>query len=163
MQDSFGPPSGDVDPAIPLMVMAIVGSIAFLVFLLIQGGICYVLYRAANGIPERYRTVSPGQAFLLMIPCFSIIWVFIYTKQLSQNFRSLFNAYGEQTDDCGEALGLWWGILPLCSMIPFVGAIAGIASLVVMIMYLVKVSDCRNRAMNLPAEPMSGQPTNFQF
>ncbi len=159
----FGPPSGEVDPAIPLMIIAAIYGSIIIFFLSIKAVICYLLYRCASAIPESYRTVSAGQAFLLMIPCFDLIWKFLYTKELSQNYRSLFNTFGHECDDCGESLGLWWSILSVSTLIPFVGSIAGLASLVLMIMYLVKVHECRTRALSLPAYPISGQPVEYRY
>jgi hypothetical protein len=158
----FGPPSGEVDPAVPLMIIAVVVGFGIIVYLSIKAVICYLLYRCASAIPESYRTVSAGQAFLLMIPCFELIWKFIYTKELSQNYRSLFNTFGQESDDCGESLGLWWSILSVSSLIPYVGSIAALASLVLMIMYLVKLHECRTRALSLPVYPISGQPSEYR-
>ncbi|MBL8817501.1 MAG: hypothetical protein JNL58_15860 [Planctomyces sp.] len=158
----FGPPSGGVDPAIPLMIIAAIYGCVFIIILTFRAVICYLLYRCASAIPEPYRTVSSGQAFLLLIPCFDLIWKFIYTKELSQNYRSLFNTFGQESDDCGESLGLWWSILSISTLIPFFGSIAALASLVLMFMYLVKHHECRIRALCLPVYSTPGQQVEYQ-
>ena len=107
--------------------------------------ICYLLYNSAKSLPQNFQQASPGQAFLLMIPLFSLVWLFIYLPKLSQSFQAFFRAHRQQTDDCGEQVGLWWAILSACSIIPCVGIFTGLASLVLMIIYLVKVNECKNR------------------
>ncbi len=121
--------------------------VIFAVMLAVQIGICYVLYRAASVIPEQQREASPGQAFLLLIPLFNIYWLFVYPKQLSTSFQRVLSAGGQPTDDCGEKTGQWWAICSIASIIPCVGLFTALAGLVLMIMYLVKVSECRTRVL----------------
>ncbi|MCA9065226.1 MAG: hypothetical protein KDA96_19290 [Planctomycetaceae bacterium] len=111
--------------------------------------VCYFLYQAAAGVPERFQQASPGQAFLLLIPCFGLVWIFIYTKNLAQGYQMAFRSVGQQTDDCGEQLGMWWGICAAVSIVPCVGVVGSVASLILMIMYLVKVSECRKTASQI--------------
>lgn len=115
----------------------------------IQLLISYILYNSAKSIPEQFQQAVPGQAFLMLIPLFNIVWIFIYPKNLSLSFQNLFRAYGQQTDDCGEQLGLYWAIASVCGMIPCIGIFFGLAGLVCMIMYLIKANDCKNRALSL--------------
>lgn len=121
--------------------------VIFAVAIAVQIAICYVLYRAASAIPEQQREASPGQAFFLLIPLFNIYWLFVYPKKLSISFQRVLSAGGQSTDDCGEKTGLWWAICTIASIVPCVGIIAGLAGLVLMIMYLVKVSECRTRVL----------------
>jgi hypothetical protein len=145
-------PPSDAEIAFAIVFYAVI----LLVFLGIQALICYFMYRACSAIPENYRLTSPGAAFVLMIPLVNLVWIFIYTKNLSNSFVNLFNSQGITRDDCGEKVGMWWGICAICSVIPCLGALAGIASFVLMIIYLVKVSECRTQALamiNNPAGP----------
>ena len=155
--------------ALPIAFVLIFYAFVILVGLGIQAIVCYFLYRACAVIPENYRLASPGLAFLLMIPLVGFVWIFIYTKNLSNSFVNFFSSIGGARDDCGEKLGMWWGICTVCSIIPCLGAIAGIASLVLMIMYLVKVNECRSMVLNVgsggfpgPAAPYKtpGSPHN---
>ena len=126
--------------------------------------VAWLMYRAAKSLPESYRSrVSPGQAFLIFIPLFGLVWVFIYTKSLSQAFQTFFRSQQIQTDDCGEQLGLYWGIGSACSIIPCLGIIASLVSLVFMIMYLVKVTECKNRVESLALQPQPRQKPITQY
>ena len=139
---------GGPGPAEIGILFAVYGAI-FLVMIGIQVFISWLLYRAADSIPEPYREASPGMAYLMLIPLFNLVWIFIYTKQLSQSFQALFSARGQNQGDCGEQIGMWWGICSVVSIVPCVGAIAGIAGLIMMILYLIKVSECRTLALSL--------------
>jgi len=122
------------------------------------------MYRAAKSLPESYRShVVPGQAFLIFIPIFGLIWVFIYTKNLSRAFQTFFRSQQIQTDDCGEQSGLFWGISSACSIIPCLGILAAIVSLVFMILYLVKVTECKNRVESLALEPQPQRKPITQY
>jgi magnesium-transporting ATPase (P-type) len=142
MNNGFGGPGG-------VEVMFFLAIFGF--FLLITFGVsllvAWLLYRAADSIPENYRQTTPGQAFLLLIPLFGIVWIFIYTKQLSQSFHALFSATGRRQGDCGENLGMWWGIASAFSFVPCVNYVSWIPALVLMILYLVKVNECRQLAL----------------
>lgn len=133
--------------------------------LAVQLVVCWFLYKAADGLPEPHRSeVGPGQAFLLLIPLFSLVWLFIYPKKLSQAYQTCFAGYQSQTDDCGEQLGLYWAISSVCCVIPCVNAFAGIAAIVLTIIYLIKVHECKNRLRPLlqggipMASPMPQDP-----
>lgn len=139
--------------AVSLLVVIVFYAIVFLFVLGIQAIIAYFLYRACAAIPEHFRMTSPGLAFLLLIPLFNIAWVFIYTKNLSNSFSNFFSSQGINRDDCGEKLGLWWGICSACGFVPCVNLFAGIAGFVIMIMYLVKVSECRAMALSIVYDP----------
>lgn len=124
----------------------------FIVWLLIKLTVCYFMYKPAQSLPVAYQqNYSPGQAFLLMIPLFNLAWAFIFPKNLSQAFQAYFRAHNCQRDDCGEQLALIWAICNLASLAPYVGALAGIGGLVVGIMYLVKLSECKNLALQIQA------------
>ena len=90
-------------------------------------------------------------------------WVFIYTKNLSRAFQTFFRSQQIQTDDCGEQSGLFWGISSACSIIPCLGILAAIISLVFMILYLVKVTECKNRVESLALEPQPQRKPITQY
>src|SRR6056297_120920 len=159
------------DPdAIGIALALLIYGFAFLIGIGISALISYFLYRAAAALPENQRLVSPGMAFLLMIPLFNLIWVFIYTSNLSKSYQNVFSQQMDGTDDCGEKLGMWWGICGLLSFVPCVNFFSGIAGLIVMIMYLIKVSECRSRFMQFgmawndfygtPTSPSKMDPNN---
>lgn len=124
--------------------IALVG-VAVLIMLAILLGICFVLSRSLAAVPAEHRKVEPGMVWLLLIPCFNVIWNFYVFLKIPDSFKSYFNSVG-RTDvgDCGRNLGLWYSIATVLSFIPFVGLI----SLVLLILSLVKFNELKNKITN---------------
>ncbi|MEM8734111.1 MAG: hypothetical protein AAGG44_07810, partial [Planctomycetota bacterium] len=128
----------------------IVAGIACFGSLAINFAVGWVLYLAANGLPEPHKSqVGPGQAFLMMIPLFNLVWLFIYPKKLSQAYQICLSGYSSQNDDCGEQIGLYWAICSVCTLIPCVNLFTGIAAIILAIIYLIKIHECKNRLQPL--------------
>jgi hypothetical protein len=107
-----------------LMFSAIPAVLAFLVL---------------SRIPGEFRKQEPGLAFLLLIPCFSIIWAFFVHPKVADSLKSYFEAKGIQGHgDCGASIALWICICGACSFVPVAGAAAGLAGLVLLIVFYVK-------------------------
>ncbi|HET6880776.1 MAG TPA: hypothetical protein VFI31_11515 [Pirellulales bacterium] len=143
--NQFGQPGQEIPPEligvwIAIIVVAlIVGlAIAIVIAVLISG--CYAR------IPQQYRDMEPGMVYLMLIPCLNIVWVFFVTLRLSTSFQKYFAAHG-RTDvgDCGYQLGLWYSICVVASIVPCVNYVAGPASLVLLILFLVKVMGLKNQ------------------
>ena len=150
--------------AVQIVALLIFYGVIFAISIGIGCLIAWFMYRAAKSLPESYRSrVSPGQAFLLLIPLFGLVWIFIYTKNLSTAFQEFFHTQNIHADDCGEKLGMYWGIGTVCSIIPCLGIFASLASLVLMILYLVKVTECKNRVDALVLHPQAGQGPRKQL
>ena len=97
-------------------------------------------------IPPRFRRLEPGLVFLLLIPCFNIVWNFFVFPQLADSFKAYFDSIGDRSvGDCGRDLGVWYAICSAVSVIPFLGCLTGIASLVLLILFLVKANELKNR------------------
>jgi hypothetical protein len=75
--------------------------------------------------------------WLLMIPCFSLVWNFFVFQQLADSYKAYFASIG-RTDvgDCGKGIGLGYAI---CAIF------CGPAALVLLIIYLVKVMDLKSQ------------------
>lgn len=113
--------------------------------------ICFFLYRDFEALPERYRQLSSGLVWLLIIPIFNLVWNFFVFPKLSASYQSYFTEQGDTSvGDCNKTLGLVYAILAVCSIIPCIGIIAGLAGLVVLIIYLVKMNELKNRVEAAP-------------
>jgi hypothetical protein len=65
-------------------------------------------YTVLSSIPVRHRKQSPGLAFLLLIPFFSMIWAFFVHPRVAQSLKSYYDSHGTPTNgDYGGALALW--------------------------------------------------------
>ena len=120
--------------------------------------ICYLLQQCFNRIPPQFRKQQPGMVWLLLIPCFSLIWVFFVFPPLSKSFKAYFDSI-DRTDvgDCGESIGLGFSICCVASIIPLLVCLAGPVALVLLILYLVKVNNLKNQITDISDGGYSGR------
>lgn len=143
--NQFGQPGQGIPPEvigiyIAFLIVVIVISLVVLIVVAVLIAGCY------SRIPQQYREMEPGMVYLILIPCFNLVWIFFVTMRLSTSFQKYFVAHG-RTDvgDCGYQIGLWCSICIVLANIPCVQYIAGPAALVLLIIYLVKVMGLKNQ------------------
>jgi len=113
--------------------------------------ICFLLSDALKRLPPQFRKMEPGAVWLLLIPCFNIVWNFFVFPKVSESYSAYFAVQGRT--DVGAAaggIGLAYAICVVCSIIPCVGSLAGLASLVLLIIYLVKITGLKNQVQQTP-------------
>jgi hypothetical protein len=131
-----------------ILIIAAIGGVFLLARLAIQAIICWYLAGCYRAIPEEHRLMQPGMVWLLMIPCFPLVWNFFVYPRLSKSYKAYFDAQGvTDVGDCSEQLAVAYAICVACTLLPGVGAAGVIASLVLLIIYLVKVSELKNRIL----------------
>ena len=140
--NQFGQPGQEIPPE--LIGITSIWIIVIVVALIIRLAIAIVIAVLISGcyaqIPQQYREMEPGMVYLIIIPCFDLVWTFFVTLRLSQSFQKYFAAHGRlDVGDCGYQLGLWYSICRVASAIPCVNSVAGPAGLVLLILYLVKI------------------------
>lgn len=145
----------DWEGMIPVLVGATVG---LAVGLAIAIGICLLLSNALASIPQQFRQIEPGMVWLLLIPCFSVIWNFFVYPKVARSFRACLEAGGDQSQgDCGEALSWWYSGVAVAGavlgLIPCVGLLFALAPFVLMIVLLVKFNGLKERVRALPQQP----------
>ncbi len=123
---------------IGLFVYLIIAGVALCVHIIV----CFFLYRFFRRVPQQFRKMEPGLVWLLLIPCFNLVWNFFVYIRLPRSIKAYFNSVGNQTmGDCGEGLGLALSICEAASLIPCVGILTGVAALVLVILFLVKANE----------------------
>jgi hypothetical protein len=95
-------------------------------------------YLVLKRIPVESRTQKPELAFLLMIPLFSLVWAFFVHPKVAESLKNYYDKNGLPQSDYGEKLALWFCITSACGLIPMIGFIAAIASLVLGVMFYLK-------------------------
>lgn len=116
---------------------------------------CYVVlsvipailaYTVLSRVPAGHRKQSPVLALLLMIPVFSLVWMFFVHPKVAESLKSYFDSVGDKSArDCGASLAMALCISGVCSIIPVLGFFSIIVSLVMMILFYAKAFDLTHR------------------
>lgn len=133
-------------------IMAMIGFIlvfaliALAISLAINLAICAVHYVCLKRVPAEYRKMEPWQVWLLMIPIFNFFWNFMVYQRIPESYQAYFAAKGiDGSGDCGKNLGLWYSICVIGAFVPCAGYVAAPASLVLMIIFIVKEFELRGK------------------
>ncbi len=114
------------------------------------------LQKAFSRCRPENRAFVPGLVWLLLLPFFSMIWHFFIVTGLSTTLEKEFAARGETVEpQPGRSLGLAMCILNVCTLVPYAGLLTGVASLIIWIMYWIKIVEYSSR---LAAEPAMQVP-----
>ncbi|MFC1735202.1 hypothetical protein ACFL1X_03730 [Candidatus Hydrogenedentota bacterium] len=128
--------------ALPILI----GLIALLVGIAIAVVICLLISGCFQRIPQEFRLMEPAMVWLLLIPCFSLIWNFFVWPKLADSYKNYFDSVGNtEVGDCGKGLNMAYCIVCVCGVIPCVGYLAWPASIVLLIICLVKALSFKNQ------------------
>jgi len=158
----------DMNSQHPQALLAAIGIIGFVVIVIlalaIGVAICYFLMTCFKRIPAEFRKQEPGMVWLLLIPCFNIVWNFFVYPKLADSYQAYFQSVGRtEFGDCGRQTAMIYCILVVASIplsfvlafIPIVGPLANcaisIATLVFWIMVLVKAASLKGQIPETPA------------
>lgn len=138
---------GNVGGAEVLIILIIVGFI--LLFALLPT-IFYLisLQKALGRCQPHNRLMEPGLVWLMLIPIFNLIWQFFVVVNIAGSLEKEFTERGIASEpEPGKAVGFAMCILNVCGLIPYIGLLTGIGSLVCWIIYWVKIADCSRKLM----------------
>ena len=134
-------PLADIFPAALAGAMLLIAVCVGLIGLAIMALICWNLMGCLKSIPAPYRKMDPPLVWLLMIPCFHLVWNFFVYLRLPASYQAYFAATGKgDGSDCGRSIGLAYAICSACCVIPFLNYLAGPAAFVLLIVFLVKAN-----------------------
>lgn len=120
--------------------------VSLLVGLAISAVICWLVFDCYKRIPAQFRKQEPALVWLLMIPLFNIVWNFFVLPRLAESLKAYFDSVGKtDVGDCGRQIGLICAICCACAIIPLVNCLAGPAALVLLIIYLVKITGLKGQ------------------
>jgi len=128
---------GDSENEDALMVIggifAAIGMIAVIALAIMT---CMYVYRMWKMIQDGHARTTPGKAVgFMFIPLFSLYWIFVVYHGWSQDYNAFIVRHGRQgAPEVKEGLFLAMPILALCSIVPFVGILAALGSIIVSIM-----------------------------
>ena len=123
--------------AITLFVL--VSIVAYLLFL---GSI----HSSLKSVSQKRREMSPGLAWLNLVPIFNLFWIFYTAIKLSNSFLAEAEAVGmDQKGDGLKSLGIAYAGLTVATIAPVIGTFISLVLVVVWIVYWVKIVKYRNQ------------------
>jgi hypothetical protein len=128
---------------------------AMLITVAINVVICLLLFNAQKAIPQQFRKIEPAMVWLLLIPLFNLVWNFFVYLRIPESYQDYFRSMGRDVGDAGRGIGLGFSICAACTLIPCVGGFAGLAALVLLIVFLVKIYGLKGQI----GSPPGGFPT----
>jgi hypothetical protein len=104
------------------------------------------LYNAMEKVAPENREMPSGQVWLELIPLVNIVWQFINVDRVTRSLEREYYARGKQIH-IGQvvSIGRAFCILSLCSFIPFLGSLTGIAALICWIIFWVRIANLKNQ------------------
>ncbi|MEM9420628.1 MAG: hypothetical protein AAGA25_16495 [Planctomycetota bacterium] len=138
LAQQYGSSGGGEAAAAGIMIVALL--IGLVIGIGIAFLISWLIYSPYSKLPAEFQEMKPGLVFLMMIPLFGLIWSFFIATQVPASFKAYFDSVGDNTvGDAGKNIALAWAICAACSIIPFLGTFTGLASLVLLIIFIVKL------------------------
>ena len=130
-----------MDAAMGMRVIA--GLLAVGIFLVVAIFFILTLSRALAKCSPQSRTMAPAMVWLLLIPLVNLVWQFFVVMGMSNSLGNEFRARGmtNAPQEPGKQLGLAMCVCSVCGIIPYLGILAGLAGLVLWIMYWVKIAE----------------------
>lgn len=123
-----------------IYLVALAIGVAIAIFVL------YLLFSWQKRVPAAHRAIEPVMIWLLLIPCVNLVWNFFVFQRIPISFKRYFDSVGDTSvGDCGEKLGLYYSIAVICCMIPLLNFLAGPASLILLIMFLLKINELKKK------------------
>lgn len=125
----------------------------FVILIAIAIGVLYLLtlQNTLKQVETANRQVAPGNVWLMLIPLFSLVYAFILYPQLCDSVKAEYRYRGlNSNDDFGRGLGITMPILSLCSLIPGIGSLAGIANFVIFIIFWSKMAGYKSKLESTP-------------
>ncbi len=126
----------------------------FAVFLIPTIFYLLTLQNTLKAIRPENRVMPPGNVWLMLIPIFNLVWMFIVVSRLADSIQRELNARGAITSDRPTYnIGLAWCILILVGRIPLIGGIFSLGWLVCWIIHWVKVNEYKKQFLAEPYNP----------
>jgi len=123
------------------LIMVLVETVVGLIGLGILVWILWFVYTCYEAIPPEHRKMSSGLVWLMLIPCFGLIWMFFVFPGLARSYQSYFAAKGvTDVANCGETLAWLYCIFTITICLSPIG-------LILLIVFLVKAAELKRRVL----------------
>ncbi len=132
--------------------------VLFFVFLplFLLPAIFYILTlsRALTKCSPALVTIEPGMLWLLLVPFVNLVWHFFVVLGMAKSLGNEFRARNIQgiEPEPGQSVGIPMCICGACGIIPVLGLLAGLAYLVLWIVYWAKIAEYSRMLDRIPAQ-----------
>jgi hypothetical protein len=101
------------------------------------------LQNTLNKCAPASRSIEPGMVWLLLIPVLNLVWSFYVVVGVAKSLGSEFSRRGIPIVEPfpGQPIGIAMSVCGCCAIIPFLGVLAGLANLVLWIIYWAKIAE----------------------
>ncbi len=111
-------------------------------------------------VRPKNRDMEPGQVWLALIPIFNIVWMPIIVTRVASSLNREYRdrRWSSRGKDYGQSVGMAFcicsisAIIPIALVIPYCGALFGIAGMVCFIIYWLKIAGYRNELSSVIVE-----------
>jgi hypothetical protein len=131
-----------------ILLMVLIGVCIGLTILILY---LLTLQNTLKEVSIENQKMPPGQVWLMLIPLFGIVWHFIVVNRIADSLKAEFAKRGitGEEDRPGFGIGITHCILNCCSIIPFLGVLAGLGHLVCWIIYWVKIHGYKTKLQQI--------------
>ena len=126
-----------------IVILILLSGLTVLILFLLN------LQKTLNACSQENQAMVPGLVWLNLIPLFSMFWMIWTVIKIRDSLQKEYEARSLDTTEVTNTynMGLVYGILSVGGLIfqffPVIGIVSPIATLVFMILYWVKTSECR--------------------
>lgn len=132
-------PDADPDPVLLIGLVSLLPLIFSMVIVLL------CVYRMWAAMQDSYVRTTPGKAAgFLLIPIFNLYWMFHVFHGFAYDYNEYIVRHRLAATRVDEPLFRLFPVIVLCSFIPFVGGVAMLAGMVVLIAVMIKACDAVN-------------------
>jgi len=113
------------------------------------------LHQALKAVSPENRKMKPVNVWLLCIPAFNILYLFTVVDAIASSFKQEYDKYGA----FGNTKSLQWlGIsIGVLNILAFFWGIAGIASLMCLVLHWIRVNQCKKEILQLHENARLGE------
>jgi hypothetical protein len=134
------------------------------IFLIVQVFFALTLRKVLLSCAPENRKTNPDYVWLNLIPIFNLIWPFILNPKICASIQAEFMARGwPEKSDFGRTLGWLYPALTFSIIIPIIGLLGILASLILFILFWVKMAQFKSRLApppNFPPHQPAPNPPN---
>lgn len=108
------------------------------------------LQNTLKAVEPQNRTMQPANVWLMLVPVLNVVWIFMVVSAIGNSTKAQLEQYGVYSSERPTYnIGLAWAICSLCNWIPVLGGFAALASIILFIVYWIKVNEVRKQLLVL--------------